>query len=103
MQYTVFARFTAKVGMADQLKQLILDQVEPTRAEPGNLNYDIHVTNADPNTFVLYENWKSKDDLDAHFKTQHMVDFSARVNEIIAAPMDFQSATMISRSETIEG
>ena len=98
MQYTVIAHLKAKVGQADLLRELLLAQVGPTRAEPGNLNYDLHVSAADQAVFVLYENWRSDEDLTTHFQTPHMRDFSAKVNDLLAEAMDFQACRMVSVS-----
>jgi quinol monooxygenase YgiN len=46
--------------------------VAPTRAEAGCVNYDYHVDVEDPNVFVFYESWRSRDDLDAHLKAPHL-------------------------------
>jgi quinol monooxygenase YgiN len=50
---------------------ILAAQVAPTRAEPACINYDFHVEANDPNVFMFYENWRSKDDLDAHL--QHRI------------------------------
>jgi quinol monooxygenase YgiN len=42
--------------------------VAPTRAESGCINYDLHRSNDDPSVWMLYENWRSPDDLEQHFK-----------------------------------
>ena len=37
--------------------------VAPARVEPGNINYDLHRSNDDPDVWILYENWKACSDL----------------------------------------
>lgn len=53
-----FAR--PKPERADELKELLLSFVEPTRAEEGSLEYHFHVDRDDPSTFVFYEVWRSR-------------------------------------------
>jgi len=43
-----------------------------THKEEGCLAYALHRDNADPNTLVLVERWRSQDDLDAHNQTPHI-------------------------------
>ena len=43
--------------------------VAPTRAEAGSVEYHLHISDADPNLFFFYENWRSRKDLDEHLET----------------------------------
>jgi hypothetical protein len=43
--------------------------VAPAGAEPGNINYDLHRSNDDPDVWILYENWKAPSDLATHFES----------------------------------
>lgn len=63
----VVARFKAKAGQQDAVLQTLTDMVEPTRAEPGNIFYDLFQSATDPTTFFLFESWRSKAALDEHF------------------------------------
>lgn len=56
---TVVARFRAKRGMENRLRQELIALVEPTRREPGCINYDLHQDRDDPVQFLFYENWTS--------------------------------------------
>ncbi|MBX9822292.1 MULTISPECIES: antibiotic biosynthesis monooxygenase [Nitrobacteraceae] len=40
----------------------------PSRAEQGCINYDLHRSTEDPELWCVYENWRSADDLAAHFE-----------------------------------
>ncbi len=66
------AMVKAKPGQEDAVKQALLSLVEPTRKEPGCLCYNLHQSKADPTQFMFYEQWASKEALDAHGKTPHM-------------------------------
>jgi len=39
---TVTAIVKVKPGLEEQARQVLLNAVAPTRAEPGSLNYDLH-------------------------------------------------------------
>jgi quinol monooxygenase YgiN len=66
------AMVKAKPGQEDVVKQALLSLVDPTRKEPGCLCYNLHQSKADPTQFMFYEQWASKEALDAHGKTPHM-------------------------------
>jgi quinol monooxygenase YgiN len=87
-QVTVLARISAKAGMADTVKQEILALIEPTRAEPGCINYDLHQSSSDPCLFMLYENWKSIKDLEEHLEMPYLMAFKGKADRLLAAPLD---------------
>ena len=43
-----------------------------TRAEPGCVIYDLNGSVTNSNRVVFVEQWKSRDDLEAHFTRPHM-------------------------------
>ena len=62
----------AKPGQEEAVKEVLLGMVEPTRKEPGCLCYNLHQSKSDKTQFLFYEQWASKEALDAHGKTPHM-------------------------------
>ena len=70
--YTILGTVTARPETRDELHELLMAQVVPTRAEAGCINYDYHVDAADPCTFVFYENWIGHAALDAHLAMPHL-------------------------------
>jgi quinol monooxygenase YgiN len=62
----------AKSGQEDAVKEALLGMVEPTRKEPGCLCYNLHQSKSDRTQFMFYEQWASKEALDAHGKTPRM-------------------------------
>ena len=57
---TIIGTVVAKSGKRDELLAILSAQVAPTRAEAGCINYDFHCDKADPNVFVFYENFVSR-------------------------------------------
>ena len=47
--------------------------VMPTRAERGNISYDLYQSRTGANVLYYSENWESKAALDAHMRTPHFV------------------------------
>lgn len=66
------AMVKAKPGKEDAVKEVLLALVEPTRKEPGCLCYNLHQSKSDKTQFMFYEQWASKEAIDAHGKTPHM-------------------------------
>jgi quinol monooxygenase YgiN len=95
-QVTVLARFKAKPGMEEKAKQAILACVAPTRAEAGCINYDLHQDPNDRAVFILYENWASKEILEQHLETPHLLGLKAQSDELFAEPLDITLLEMIS-------
>jgi quinol monooxygenase YgiN len=62
----------AKPGQEEAVKEVLLGMVEPTRKEPGCLCYNLHQSKSDKTQFLFYEQWASKEAIDAHGKTPHM-------------------------------
>jgi quinol monooxygenase YgiN len=95
-QLTLMAFVRARKGMGDELGRRLAQLVKPARAEPGNINYDLHRSYEDPDLWVLYENWKSSSDLAAHFELPYMKAFVARLPEVLEGEMDLRRCTMVS-------
>lgn len=93
---TVLARFKAKAGMEEALKQAILACVAPTRAEAGCINYDLHAGAEDRGDLILYENWRSKKDLDAHLEMPYLQELKARAAELCSLPIEITLWQMVS-------
>lgn len=93
---TVLAKCKAKPGMEDKVRDELMALVEPTRSEAGCINYDLHQSGEDKSLFMLYENWKSKQDLDAHLAKPHLQEFIGKAEDILAEPVEIVLWDMIS-------
>ncbi len=80
---TVIVYMRAAAGKRDELRQALEALVEPTSREKGYINYDLHQRIEDPDRFLLYENWESEADLDAHLAAPHLTQFAARIPELL--------------------
>lgn len=90
------ARLKVKEDAVEEAKQAALDIVAASRAEEGNINYDIHQAIDDPTVFVWHETWKSKAAIDEHFETDFFKDFYAKVIEFAAEQPQITLTKMIS-------
>jgi quinol monooxygenase YgiN len=94
---TVFAEMYAKPGKEDELRQALTGLIEPTRREAGCVQYDLHVDKDDPRHYFFYENWTSKEKLDAHLASPHLKAFAAKADQLLAQPLRIVLATRVER------
>lgn len=71
---TVVAKLTAADGKADALRAALTEMVSNVKKnESGPVAcYSLHTSDADPNLFLFYEQYKDEDAVAAHGKTDHM-------------------------------
>ncbi|MGC4110299.1 MAG: putative quinol monooxygenase [Nocardioides sp.] len=67
----IVAVLTALPGQTEALEALLNDMLAPSRAEPGNLRYDLWRDRADNNRFVLDELYLDVEAAAAHRATPH--------------------------------
>jgi quinol monooxygenase YgiN len=95
---TVVARIKAKPGLESRVGAALEALVQPTRKEPGCINYDLHQSSDDKSLFLFYENWKSKGDLDKHLEMPYLRDFLTKSTDILDEPVEITLWDMVSRS-----
>ena len=86
MPLTILAQITANPGQEELVRGSLLSLIEPTLAEEGCLNYDLHVDNTNPGFFVFYENWESAQALQKHSQAPHMVEALGAAQDLLAEP-----------------
>jgi len=81
--FTVIATLIARPGQHQALEQLLRALLEPTRAEAGCLQYDLHQDLQRVEAFYMLERWSSEAALQAHDASEHIRQFRARAGELI--------------------
>lgn len=89
------ARLKVKDDAVEEAKKAALAIVADSRAEEGNINYDVHQAIDDPAVFVWHETWANKAALDEHFETSYFKEFFAKVEQIAAEPAQITLTKMI--------
>jgi len=72
---TVVALIQAVPGKSALLKAELEKLVRATRRENGCVQYDLHQDNTDPDRFLFYENWASRELWQAHLASAHLLAF----------------------------
>ncbi|AVB26144.1 MULTISPECIES: putative quinol monooxygenase [Pseudomonas] len=82
----LMAVLKASAGKESALKHALSALVEPTRAEPGNIEYTLFEARDERGTFYMRECFKDQAALDAHVATPHYQQFAAVSGEWLAEP-----------------
>lgn len=73
MAYVVAARYRAKEGEEERIREILEQMAAPSRAEPGCLFYQAHRSPEDPRVFFLYEQYVDEGGYQSHMVTQHFL------------------------------
>lgn len=72
---TIIANVKVKADKVDFVKAELEKLIEPTRAEEGCLQYDLHQDNENPAHFLFFENWSSRELWQDHMNNTHLAAF----------------------------
>ncbi|MGW6448053.1 putative quinol monooxygenase [Lentzea sp. NPDC055074] len=94
--YTHLGFAQAKPGHEDEVEALILGLVEPLRAEEGSIEFHVHRDRANRSQFVIYEAFRSKQDLEKHLAEPYVQEFVRAIQPLVAGPLRQQFLRMSS-------
>ena len=95
MELFIFARFHARPGNEGAVAEAILDNLVPSREEPGCLNIHAYRSTRDPLLFYIHSRWKDEAAFENHASLPHTVRFLERVQPLIDHPLDVTRSTQI--------
>lgn len=95
---TLLALMPARNGRGDDLGEALMALVDRTRQEPGNITYNVHRSNNDPQLWMMYEHWTSQEALDAHFEQPYMKDLVSRLPVLLEGELKLQMFTQTSKN-----
>lgn len=82
------------------MREILAEQVIPTRVELGCINYDFLSDSKDPNVFMFHANCCSRGDLDTHLKAPHLQPLSGQMGALLARPVEITFYEMVSEQES---
>ncbi|ATE67218.1 antibiotic biosynthesis monooxygenase [Rhizorhabdus dicambivorans] len=82
MAIKIVAILTAKPGKADALRSLLDGVLAASRAEPGNLRWDIWQDEADLNRLLLDELYEDDAAVAAHRASPHFLHYLSKIHEL---------------------
>ena len=77
----------AKPAHRDRVGELLLELIDPARAEAGCLYYDLYQERDHPDTFVLLDGWASEEALAAHAVHPNVSRVVEQLNPLLAVPL----------------
>lgn len=83
---------------AGAFEALFRAYVEPSRAEPGCIEYHMLRDQQDPTLFIFYEIWESQAHLDVHSNLPHMKQFRDQRMDYLERDFDIRAIDMLSPS-----
>jgi quinol monooxygenase YgiN len=99
-QVTLVPFFSVKKGEIESVRDAHLSMVEPTRAEPGCLDYDLYQSLDEPSVMFFYENWTDAEALHQHMNTPNFYRFvRGDIDARLVVPWTALTMTMISEPD----
>ena len=94
-QYAFILKAKTRPEMAEAFEQLFRPYVEPSRQEPGCIEYHMLRDQQDPSPFEV---WANKAALDVHSALPHMAAFFDRRMDYLERDFEVQRVDMLSGS-----
>ena len=94
----VLASFYPKNEKKNEVKELILAMVNPTRLEEGNEIYNFYEVKNDDGkniSFHLFEIYKNSAALDFHRNTSHYKNYRSNIVDLLDRPIEVKLLTSI--------
>lgn len=91
----LFGHAYARPGKEDELRTLLRSFVAPTRAEPGCLQYRLHLVPGQPRELAFYEAWQDTSSLEAHLAQPMVQGFLERRMTLLERDLEIEFVTPI--------
>lgn len=95
MTVRAVAHLRAQEGKGAELGDVLRGLIEPTRAEPGNISYELLASLDDARNYTFVEEYQDGDALDAHFQTSHIEAALAVFPELLAEELDLRTYRLV--------
>jgi quinol monooxygenase YgiN len=81
----IIARNTVLEGKKEEFILLVKELVEKSRAEEGNISYDLWEDIKNPNVITFIEEWKDQRAIEIHNATEHFTRIVPQIHEVVEA------------------
>ena len=86
--FRAIAHLKAKPGKSQTLKEALLALIEPTRNEPGCMEYVLYEDHATEGIFYMSEEFENEAAFDAHIQSDHFQNFAKMTDELLVDPVN---------------
>ncbi len=87
---SLLARFTVQREHEPKVEAAFSVARSPTLKEPGCLAFNLNRDPRNPGQFVVYEQWRTFADFEAHFRTDYVTHLRAELNELLVGEPKFE-------------
>ena len=84
----VIARHFARPETVDQVRRILLELIEPSRAEAGCLKYELLQNAEEPTDFTFVETFASDEALKVHAAAPYIAGIGPRLKDLVARPSE---------------
>ena len=88
MSIHILARHRAKPDAVDEVRQILLSLIKPSRAEPGCLKYELLQNADDPTDFTFVETFASDEALKEHAAAPYIAGLAAKLEGLVPRPAE---------------
>lgn len=91
----VLAFMNAKEGKGQELMNYVLEVVEPTRREDGNIAYVPHFSSNSTDEIMFDEIWESSEAFDKHHQQDYMKNLFPKIESLLDKPLEIRFYTEV--------
>jgi len=84
----ILARHWTRPDTIDEVRQILLSLIEPSRAEAGCLKYELLQSADDPTEFTFVETFASDEALQVHAAAPYIAGLAPRLKDLVARPSE---------------
>ncbi|MEH7883889.1 putative quinol monooxygenase [Bacillus sp. JJ1609] len=84
----IHAGFQVKADQEKEFLKEVQSLVEASRAEEGNISYDLLKDSEKAGSYTMVELWKDMDAVQNHNQAEHFTNFMSKAPQFMAAPAD---------------
>lgn len=95
MTLRVVAHMRAQEGKGAELGEALKGLIGPTRAEPGNISYELLASLDDERDYTFVEEYQDADALDAHMSSPHVQAAIAAMPDLVEGDLDLRTYRLI--------
>lgn len=92
---SIIAVLKARPDKTESLRDALKALLQPTRQEPGNLDYALFQLRDEPETFYMRESWRDEAALEEHIALPHFQAFIGQMESLLAEPLRLDYLTPI--------
>lgn len=92
---SIIAVLKARPGKTESLRDALKALLQPTRQEPGNLDYALFQLRDEPETFYVRESWRDEAALEEHIALPHFQAFIGQMESLLVEPLRLDYLTPI--------